>query len=545
MAGTAERGREAFARRAWGEAHALFDGAGGLDVDDLERSAVAAHLAGRDGASAHAWERAHRVCLDVGDLDRAVRCAFWLGFGLLLRGEAAQAGGWLARAERVAGQPGCDGAGSGLLLVPQFLVALDGGDHDRAFELAERAVALAQRFDDRDLLALGVLCLGEACLAAGQCERGRRLLDEAMVSATAADVSPITTGIVYCAVLEACMSVCDLGRAREWTGAMTRWCAAQPDLVAYRGQCLVHRSQVLQATGDWPDAALEAERARRRLAEPAHPALGLALYQQGELHRLRGELADAERAYREAGEHGREPAPGFALLRLAQGSIDAATAAVGRMVEENRDLLTRPAVLAAAVEIRLAAGEHEAARDASDELALLAGTVGTPALRCDADHAGGSVALARGSAPAALPALRRACAGRLELGMPYDVARTRELIALACRALGDHETAAFELDAARSTFERLGARPDLDRLTVLDRPAPTSVLTVRECQVLRLVAAGRTNREVATELVISEHTVSRHLQNIFGKIGVPSRAAATAYAFRHGLVPGASTSGEN
>lgn len=545
MAGSVERGRAAFARRAWREAHTLLAGAPGLDVDDLERSAIAAHLVGRDRESAQAWEQAHRACVDAGDLDRAVRCAFWLGLALLLRGEAAQAGGWLARAERVAGQTGCDGAGRGFLLVPPFLLALDGGDHERAFALADEIVGIAQRFDDRDLLALGILSQGEIRVATGEVDRGRRLLDEAMVSATAADVSPITTGIVYCAVLEACMDVSDLGRAREWTGAMTRWCAAQPDLVPFRGQCLVHRSQVLLAAGEWPAAAAEAERARRLLSDPAHPALALALYQQGEVHRLRGELTDAERAYRAAGEHGLQPAPGFALLRLAQGSVVAAVSAAHRMAEESRGWLTRPIVLAAVVEILLAAGERAAAHEASAELTRLADAAGIPLLRAVADYASGSVALAAGSAPAALVALRRALAGWQELEMPYDTARARTRIAVAYRALGDHEAAELELAAARGTFERLGARPDLDRLDTVTRPAPSSGLTARECEVLRLVAAGRTNREVAAVLVISEHTVSRHLQNIFGKIGVPSRTAATAYAYRHGLVAGGPPHGEN
>ena len=526
----------AFARGAWGDARALLAEADSLAVEDLERLAIAAHLVGRDEESAQAWERAHVEALQLGDVDRAVRCAFWLGIGLLLRGEVARASGWLARGERLIEGSGRDGVGRGYLLVPKFLYALDRGDHPDAYTLTQEIVTIAERFDDHDLMALGVLGHGQVSLAAGQTDRGMHLLDEAMVSVATADLSPIVTGIVYCAVIEACMDVFDLRRAAEWTEAMQGWCAAQPDLVPYRGHCMVHRSQVLQYRGAWDDADAEAERARRALSNPAHPALGIALYQQGELHRLRGDLDEAERAYRAASAQGREPVPGFALLRLAQGSMSAAVAATRRMLEESQGRLVRPAVLAAAVEVHLAAGDYDAARSAGDELDTIADAVRTPLLRAIADYAIGTITLVGGDAPAALVALRRGCAGWQALGMPYDAARARVQIALSCRALGDADAADMELDAARATFERVGARPDLARLAGSTRPGRHTPLTARECEVLRLVAAGGTNREIATALLISEHTVARHVQNIFAKLGLPSRAAATAYAYDHGLV---------
>ena len=514
----------------------MLSGTGPLEVEDLERLAIAAHLAGRDEESAQAWERAHVEALRCGAVDRAVRCAFWLGFGLLLRGEVSQSSGWLARGERLVEGSGRDGAGRGFLLVPEFLFALDRGEHATADALTQEILAVAKRFEDPDLMALGVLGHGQVALATDQTGRGMHLLDEAMISAAAADLSPIVTGIVYCAVIEACMDLFDLRRAAEWTEAMHDWCAAQPELVPYRGHCMVHRSQVLQYCGAWADAEIEAERARRALSDPVHPALGLAFYQLGELHRLRGELDAAERAYRAASAQGREPAPGFALLRLAQGSISAAVAATRRMLEESRGRLTRATVLASAVEVQLAAGDRDAALAAGDELGKIADAVDTPLLHAIADYAIGTIMLAGGDAPAALAALRRAGTGWQELGMPYDVARARVQIALTCRALGDADAAGMELDAARATFERVGARPDLARVIALTQPGRPASLTARECEVLRLVATGGTNREIATALVISEHTVARHVQNIFAKLGVSSRTAASAFAFGHDLV---------
>ena len=534
---TSAQGRAAFARGAWADACALL--APATEADDLERLAVAAHLAGRDDDSVHAWTRAHRERLRLGHTDAAVRCAFWLGLLLMLRGETARAGGWLAGAERLVTQAGGDGSGRGYLRVPAFLDALTAGDGAAAATLAGEVVEVAQRCGDEDLRALGVLGQGQAALVLGELGRAMDLLDEVMVLVTATPRSPIVTGIVYCAVVEACMDVADLRRAAEWTLALEHWCAAQPDLVPYRGQCLVHRAQVLQARGSWSDALVEVERACRRLADPPHPALGLAFYQLGELHRLRGELDAAEQAYRAASRAGREPAPGFALLRLAQGDVAAAAAAMRRLVEESRGRIDRPVLLAAAVEVHLAAGEAAAAADASRELAAVADSADAPPLlQAVAEHARGAVLLAAGAADEALPLLRAAAGRWRTLAVPYDVARAGVRVALACRALGDEDAARLELDAACATFERLGARPDLARAAALAAP-PTvgrAGLTARECEVLRLVASGRTNREIAAELVISEHTVARHLQNMFAKLDLPSRAAATAYAYRHDLV---------
>jgi len=534
----AELGRAAFERRSWREAYEVLASFGSLEVGDLERLAVAAYLVGRDDDSAAAWEQAFVACLEADDHERAARCAFWLALVLVLRGETARGTGWLARADRLIEGAGPRSAARGYLLVASFLEKIEAGDADEAAVLADRIVEIAERIADRDLLALGLLSRGQASLRLGEVAKGFRLLDEAMVSATSGEVSPIPAGIVCCAVIEACVECFDLRRATQWTDALSAWCSVQPDMVPYRGQCLVHRSQILQARGNWSEAVAEVGQASERLADPFHPALGIARYQQGELHRLQGEFAEAAQAYQEAAELGRDPSPGLALLRLAMGEIEQARVAIRRMLVEAANVTTRPAVLAAAVEIYLAAGDVAAARTASDELSHLAGIVDAPMLHAIADGAAGSVLAAEGDAAAALTALRRALTTWGSLRVPYEMARVRLGIARACAALGDGDATALEVEAARATFERLGAAPDLRRLDVRAGEATSrpDSLTERELEVLRLLASGRTNREIADVLVISVHTVARHVQNIFLKLGLSSRAAATAYAYEHDLV---------
>ena len=295
-----ETARDAFARQQWGDAYALLSSAGSLEAEDLEHLAVAAYLIGQDEESTRAWERAHLECARVGDVDRAALCSVWLAIGLMLRGDMAQAGGWFARTARLLDEAGIECAAQGYMQMPAFFEALGNGDSATAREVAEEMVAVARRFDDHDLLALGVLASGQASLSQGDSISGMRLLDEVMVAVAIGEVSPIPAGIAYCAVIDACVRVFDVRRAAEWTEALGRWCAAQPDLVPFRGQCSIHRSQLLQAHGEWSEAFAEVERARQRLSQPAQPALGLALYQLGEIHRLRGEVAEAERAYRAA-----------------------------------------------------------------------------------------------------------------------------------------------------------------------------------------------------------------------------------------------------
>ncbi|MEJ3744534.1 response regulator transcription factor [Actinomycetes bacterium KLBMP 9797] len=527
-------GRDAYQRRDWGRAYEQLAVAAST-ADDLERLANTAYLTGHDEASDDAWLRAHQEWLRLGDGPRAARCAFWLAFGLLLRGEEVRAGGWLARARRLLDDREADCAERGYLLIPVALAALDADPLD-AYASFARAAEIGTRFGEPDLIAIGTLGRGEALTRAGRIAEGVALLDEAMVAVTAGEISPRIAGIVYCAVLLECQAVFDLRRARQWTAALTQWCQTQPDLVPFRGQCLVHRSQLMQVQGEWPDALDEARHACRRLAD--RPAAAMAHYQVGEVHRLRGEFPAAEEAYREASRRGFNPQPGLALLRLAQGEVDAAAAAIRTVLGAAPGRLPRAHLLSAYVEVMLAAGDVPAAQEAAAELAAIAGDLDAPYARAVSTHATGAVHLAAGDGTAAVAVLRRAWALWRELDAPYDAARARELIGLACRALGDHDGAVLELDAAAWGFRKLGAAADLRRVERLAMRAATTAgrLTAREVEVLRLVAAGKTNRTIAAELFLSEKTVARHVSNILGKLDLASRSAATAYAYEHGLV---------
>jgi DNA-binding CsgD family transcriptional regulator len=516
----------------------LADHAESVGAEDLELLATSAYMLGRDDEWMSLLERAHHVYVDAGESRRAASCAGWIGTNLALRGEVGGATGWFARAQRLLDSYGRDCPERGWMLLPVMYQHEVAGDLAAAAAAAAAALEIGQRFGDADLFALAAHGQGYMLMKQGRVKEGLGLLDEAMVAVTTGELSPIPTGLVYCGVILACQEVYELGRAREWTAALTRWCADQPDLVAFTGRCLVHRAEIMQLEGAWPEALEEARRAGHRFAETRNSNAGLALYRQGELYRLQGEFEAAEAAYRDASRSGWEPQPGLAQLRLAQGRKDAAAAAIRRAAGEIAEPLKRAGLLAAYAEIMLAVHDLDDARNACRELGEIAGSYESGMLAAMVEQTRGALDLAGGEARPALVSLRSAWRLWHELDAPYEAARARVLVGRACRALGDNDAAAMELEAARGVFETLGAAPDLRYVNSLTRSAARegSGLTPRELEVLRLLAAGRSNRAIAEALVISEHTVARHVQNIFAKLDVSSRTAAGAFAFEHGLV---------
>lgn len=532
------RARDAFERREWPEA---FQGIVGLDDTELKGAdfsalGITAHLLGHRNDQVLAFQRAFQAYLDEGDLPGAARSGLWLSSVLWATGESAIANGWLARAERVLDELGRDVVERGYLIERLTFRHIMTGEFAEAMAMAPQIADYGRRFDDTDLTAMGLHTQARLDIYSGKVADGVRLLDEAMVLVIAGEVSPVFSGVVYCSAIEACQEISDLTRVSEWTHALSTWCDAQPGMVAFTGQRAVHRGQLMRFHGAYTDAIAELEHAAQRYEEiGGSPAAGQAHYERGEVHRLRGDYDSAETAYDEAAGYGHCAQPGRALLWLARGRYEPAVAAIRRVLAERTDPVHRAQVLPAAIEI-LTSANHPEIAPLVEELGQLGREFGGIALQAAAAYAEAMLAQATGETEQALNCARRATETWGRLDAPHEAARSRVLIGRELRALGDEESAIAEFTAARHTFATLGARPAEREVAALldEKPAPGG-LSPREIEVLRLVAAGRSNPEIASQLVLSEKTVARHLSNIFNKLDVHSRTAAAVFAYKHHL----------
>jgi DNA-binding CsgD family transcriptional regulator len=526
------RAREACDHNAWRDAHDAYlaaDAAAPLTGDDLDRLALAACLVGRERDFLAYKERSHRAHVAANRLDRAARDAYWLGLVSMVRGDMARSNAWTARGERLIADRDC--VERGYLQICGLEQILGSGDCAGAYAKAVEAVALGERFSEPDLIASARHVQGRAAIQLGQVSQGVKLLDETMLSVVAGELSPIITGLMYCSIIDACRAAYELNRAREWTTAMSRWCDRQGGMVAFTGTCVVHRAEILCLQGAWADAIAETRRVCERDDYCDRPPPGAAFYQQGEIHRLRGEATLAEECYRTASRRGFEPQPGLALLRFAQRRTDAASAAMRRLMGATTDRALRGRVLPAHVEIMLGVGDLQEAQRACEELEALRAAFETEVVQAQATQARGALCLRCGDARASLSHLRESFQRWEHLEAPYEAARVRVLIAEACTALGDEEAGELELDASRFMFEQLGAKFDIERLDACRaQKSAVCALTARELQVLERITQGHTNKAIARELGLSARTIDRHVSNILAKLNVPSRSAATAFA---------------
>ena len=530
-------GREAFRRHEWKAARDRLSSPdlAELNPADLRSLATASFLIGDVETAIRSLQRAFQVHVDGGEQLAAARDALTATMMLSFSGNDSAARGWLSRAARLL-ESEEDVAEQGYLQMWAMFEKVFSGQIQAGLDLAMQVADAGRRHGEPDLVSMGLVCHGRMLIYQGRVPEGLGLLDEAMVSVAAGEVSAIMAGRVYCTMIDACQEIDDFRRMTDWTRMLTAWCDQQPDLVPYTGQCAVHRAQIMRMHGAWSDALEELELAQARYeAEGLASAVGEVFYQRGEVLRLQGAADAAAAAFEAADVNGHDPQPGLTLLSLSQGRVDAAVAVVRRMLEEVPDPVHRSRMLPAAIEVLVAGGDLDAAAAAADELGQIASGFGLVPLSASAAYAKGTVALARSDPKSALPDLRLAWRTWLDFGARYHAAWARARIGQSFRVMGDEDSARAELAVAGRTFEELGAVPALQEVQRLLGGGRPDGLTARELEVLRLVAAGRTNPQIASELFLSEKTVARHLSNIFGKTNVKSRTEAAAYAFQHQL----------
>lgn len=531
------RAAEPTTDRAWEEVYRRLSGTdpARLSPEELDDLGESAWWLCHTEEALEIKQRAYVGHVERGSDSAAAMTAWWLSYGHLYWGQRSQASGWLRRMRRHVEAKPEEGVEAAYLSFAVADAALQRGDLDEAESEAGRAVGLGQRLDCPDAVAMGLQVQGRTLGKRGRVAEGFDLLDEAMTFVVAEQISDLLVGSVYCSVIHTCRDFADLERAVEWTESMRSWYEALPTTTPYHGLCRVYRGEVLGLRGMWSQAETELRDASDVLLRLRPRAAAEALYALGELSVRRGELADAERSFTRSQELGRDPQPGRALLLLAQGRSDEAHDVLQTsLAQPPRDAFLLARLLGVQVEVAISNGEVEAARDAAAGLRVIAGELGGKALDAAASFAGGLVQVASGDLHAGAALLRHSSVVWSELGVPYEEGRARRFLGETLMRVGDDGGGTAELEAARVLFRRVGALRELHQVGKMLGEFPSG-LTAREVEVLRLVAAGMTNREIGRTLVISEHTVRRHIQNIFSKIGVSSRTAATAYAFQHGL----------
>ncbi len=511
-----------------------------LQPDELYQFAIAAYLTGRDLESIDIFARIHHLFLENKEIGKAVRCAFWIGMLLIFKGEQARGSGWLSRAKRLVKDHHFKGSEDGLLLIPAALGALNAGNTETAFTNFRKAHEVGKQFNDLELTAFGLLGEGQALIQLGDVSNGLKLLDESMVAVENSNISPLVVGIVYCAVIETCQLIFEISRAQEWTALLSHWCESQPDLVPFRGECMIRRSQIRHIHGEWPEALDEMQDACRMLSEPpGEKAAGEAYYQLAEIFRLKGDFQQAEKLFIEANKWGRKPQPGMAELRLAQNKTDMAIKSIQNALDEEKSPLKRVKILPAYIKIMLTNDKIYEAQSAAEELESLANRYNTLFLRAVSAYCSSAVLLKKEDPATAIKLLRESVNLWNELEAPYETAVVRLYLGIAYKDMGDNDSAKIELRTAQWIFKELEALPDLKKVETLlnEKEGPDRYgLTLREFQVLQLVAEGDTNKLIASKLFISERTVERHLSNIFNKLQVNSRTQATTFAYKHNIL---------
>lgn len=533
-----DAGRAAAADRRWADAYerlAHVDATDGLAASDLELLSTVALLRGEPPASVDALSRAYEAHLADEDTAGAARSAGWLAIHLIELGDFTRSVTWAARAMRVANAMDEPGSLAGFVRLAPAVAQLGSGEPGEARRRFEEVLAIAEHHGDGGLAAVTRLGLGKSLIEVGAIAEGFECFDRAMAAVAAGDVAPVPAGVISCAVISDAMMAFDLERAGEWTRVLDRWCRDQPELITFSGQRFALQAGLLLIRGAWAEASTAAELALSRFRAGDYRAVYGAPYQLAELGRLRGAFHSAEESYRRAGESGWEPQPGLSLLHLAVGRTQRAQEEIRRSAA-GADPFTRRFLLPALVEIEVAAGDVEAARRAVDELREADRSMPTPMVAATVAAAEARMLLAAGDPSAALGAARAAADAWQALDASYERARSRVSAGRALMELGDHDAALAELRGAREVFVALGADPALAELADLMGDRRAGVLTARELEVLRLVSTGLTNRGIAGRLSLSEKTVARHIANIFGKLELSSRAAATAYAYENGLV---------